>query len=259
MMKIRHFIPIAILLCLSAVACKKKEKAADPVESELLPVVPASDLSTAYGEVYFNESYAINRDNTMSVSRFPLEARFYEVPMSTPGGKKNVDAGAVTISGITLRKVPSAFGTWFYADSTNTLISLPAFTLAASGGTGVEKMNFQYNSGSPAFADTSLIPSEIRRSEGINLRLTNVTDADSLVFTLARDHYYRIDKQVCTKGASEARIEIKREEISGLMENYIDATISVTVFRKVFEQAGSRKYLVHSRKTYSKQVLVSFF
>ncbi len=257
-MKTANFLFIMFPLFLSLVCCKKKDRGSDPGDQESVPVAPTSDISITYGEVYFEE-YSTAGANTANNYRRPVQARFYDVPMNSAGGRKYQDVGTVSINGITLRKVPSVFDTWFYSDTTQMLISLPAFTIAASGSQAAQKFSFEYHSGSPAFADTSLLPHEIKRSEGVDLLLTNISNADSVIFSLARNHYQTIDRQIFTKGGSQARIEISSGEIGDLMQNSIEATINVTVFRKVFVAAGSRKYLVHSKKIYSKPVLVSFF
>lgn len=236
-------------------ACKKKKDTAGPSDDQYAttPIGP----SNCYGEIYFEESYSMN-SGFYYETKSPLQAFFYDLPM-TNAKKRSLDVGTVTVNGTVLKTSGGVTTQKVYGDSTKKLISLQSFTLNASGQNQVAGFNFEYSSGSPVLGDTNLIPSVVSRSSGIDITFREISNADSLVLFLSRDFSNTITKQVLTYGASQATVKISASEIANLMMNNADAVISVVVFRKTFVRAGDRDYLVHSRKSYYKNVLVSFF
>lgn len=235
-------------------SCNKKE-----TEASVAPTgsVTSSDLSNCYGQIDFQEFTSINQ-GTASVVKMPLEARFYDLPLLN-SAKQDVDVGNVSINGITLKKNGGITTNRIYADTTNQLFSLAVFTLDATGSPVSSKINFKYDSGSPSFSDTSLIPSVIQRSSGIDITFKNILNADSLEFSLERNAYEKVLKQVSISKSNEATVKISRNEVVDLMQSYADATIRIIVFKKVLLRSGNKDYLVYSRKVFTKPVLVSLF
>ena len=256
-MKTKYVLPI-IYLFLVFVSCKKKTTPAESgpgtsVSNQTSPI----NLSNCYGKIIFGEDIKIGQ-GAAGVMKYAAEGFFYSSPILDPL-KRDEDVGTVTVNGTRLKKNGGITTHLVYTDSTNQLFSLSAFTLNASGSSTVTKFNFQYAGGSPVFGDTSSIPSVIQSSVGINLTLKNITNADSMFFTLSRDYYQSITKRIFAAGLSEVKIEIKSQDIRDMMQNHIEASINVIVSKNVLARVGSRDYLISSQKNYSRPVMVTPF
>lgn len=259
-MKTNWYLPLVTLFFLTVVSCAKKETTtggsgtgAGGSTSTIL------DFSNCYGAIYFEEHTNIDKYGDVSVIKSPITARFYMQPVLNIN-KQDLDVGTVSVNGIGLkRNGVGGFVSKSYSDTTNQLFSLSAFTLDASGTSSVSKFQLRYSGGSVVFLDTNLLPAMFSRSEGINLTFTQFGNADSLVFSLAKDHYRSLTKALLVKGKDKINIKLTREEVINLMENYTDGTFTITVFKKVLVRTGNRDYLVQSRKVYTKPVMVSFF
>lgn len=261
-MKANCYLPLVVLFLLTIISCDKKESGPNGSGTGGNTGGSAStvlDFSNCYGAVYFEENTSIDKFGAVSVNKSPIIARFYLQPILNTN-KQDLDVGMVTVNGIGLkRNGVGGFVHKSYSDTTNQLFSLPAFTLDASGTSSVSKFQLTYSGGSVVFLDTNLLPAMFNRSEGINLTFTQFGNADSLVFSLAKDHFTSLTKTLLVKGKDKISIKLTREEVINYMENYVDATFTVTVFKKVLVRAGSRDYLVQSKKVYTKPVMVSLF
>ncbi len=214
-------------------------------------------LEKCYGQITFDDYIQIGAGNS-GLYRIALNAKFTDVPMSKPV-TNNINVGPVTVNGKVLKLNNGPLGSKFYSDTTGTLFSVADFALSAPGNSLSPAINFHYQSGSPALTDTSGIPNTYSQAAGIHLLLKGIVDADSLVFTLTRQNYYQVKRQVATSAQDQVKIDIDRTELSTLMENNMDADLSIVVFRKKLLRSGARDYFVFSRKTYSKHVYISLF
>lgn len=261
-MKINWHLPLVVLFFLTLISCDKKETTTGGSGTGGNTGGNTStvlDFSNCYGAVYFEEHTSIDKYGDVSVTKSPITAKFYMQPILN-ASKQDLDVGAVTVNGIGLkRNGVGGFVSKSYSDTTNQLFSLPAFTLDASGTPSASKFQLKYSGGSVTFLDTNLLPAMFNRSEGINLTFTQFGNADSLVFSMAKDYFTSLTKTLLVKGKDKISVKLTREEVINYMENYIDARFTVTVFKRVLVRAGSRDYLVQSKKVYTKPVMVSFF
>lgn len=249
------FLPVVLIL--SLIACKKKDNIVDNIPDPGSSPTGVFKLDNCYGKISFEEYIKLGAGSS-GLSRFPIKGIFTNSPLSV-NGAKNLDVGTITVNGIVLKKVDGAMGSKSYSDSTGTLFSLKEFTLASTGTPEVAPFNLKYTGGSPALNDTSGIPSVYNQSEGIHLKFKDIVDADSLVFLITRDNYFQLRKQISTTGKTEAKVDIERAELTAFMDNHLEASISIIVFKKVLLRSGLRDYFVFSQKTYYKDVFVKLF
>lgn len=261
-MKTNWYLTLVALFFLTLISCDKKETTTGGSGTGGNTGGNTStvlDFSNCYGAIYFEERTNIDKFGDVSVTKSPITARFYTQPILNTNNQ-DLDVGTVTVNGIGLkRNGAGGFVSKSYSDTTNQLFSLPAFTLDASGTSSVSKFQLKYAGGSVAFLDTNLLPAMFNRSEGINLTFTHFENADSLVFSLAKDYFTSLTKTLLVKGKDKVSIKLTREEVINLMENYTEGTFTVTVFKKALIRSGNKDYLVQSKKVYTKPVMISFF
>ncbi len=255
-MKAAYLLFISFLFAFGISSCKKTDKT-DPEPDQPQNNQPAQGFGNCYGEINFTENTNMQSPNP-SVTRWPIVARFYNLPIIN-NQKTDLNVGQVSVNGTVLKRFGGFTTHASYSDTTNQLYFLPAFTLVASGADPSSGFELKYSGGTPMFGDTSAIPKVVSRSAGINITFKNMLNCDSLKLTFSRDFEKQIVKAAAVNSFGEATIMVSSNEINLIMENNVDASITVSVFRRVFLRFGTRDYMVYSNKNYTRPVMVSFF
>ncbi|MBP7809475.1 MAG: hypothetical protein KA163_09295 [Bacteroidia bacterium] len=247
---INIFVISVAIVCFTS--CKKQESSS---QSEPLPVKNIPDKPSNIGIIYSNKVDIIS-SGTISSSYHSTIARFSPTTLANVDylydGEFNngsVDAGTVTINGITLKK-NTPFGAISYIDSTSTPFNNP-FNWAISGGSFTPAFTFSYNSATPNFNWTTLTDSIRITHQDITVGgISGASEIDFTVSTAVKTFSLHFSGYPI----SQVYFNIPANNLSGLVPG--NGTLTVVAYASNTIKVNSQHYKFKTGYEIQKNIII---
>lgn len=238
-MNYKNILILAITFSGIFISCKKDTKTTPVIANT------GNNSFAIDAEIYvFKEIYV----GTV-VNSFDYHLAMFYGSALTNSSVPSVNAGTVSVNGITFKMDNSNSSGPMYSDST---YALPGNTyqINVSGSSQFPAGTLQYGQNFPIFNDTALIPSSIQLSSGISLQFNNCITTDSVVVHLEDNSGNLFSKKYAISN-NQLNVSISPSELSGLTPTP-NGRISFDMVNMNMTAVGTKNYFVILEKRYNK-------
>lgn len=230
---------ILLLITIVSILMSCKKDTTTPTNS------PSSNSQGIDAQIYAFKEIFLNNVS----SGYDIHSAIFYGATPTSSSVPSVYVGTVSVNGVALKMDNSNPPGPIYIDTT---YSIPGsvYQINVSGSSQFPAGTLQYGQNFPMFNDTSLIPSVVQLSTGINMLFNNCITTDSVSVTLDDGNSHVFSKKYGVLN-NQLNLIVTPTELSGFTQT-TGGSISIDMVNMSSTPVGTKNYFIILEKRYNK-------